>query len=51
MSWFVSLHVFCAVPPPWLTAERAAGVDAGRPHAGLIRVTDTVVEGDEDGAG
>ncbi len=34
-----------------LTAERAAGVDADRPHVGLIRVTDAVVEGDEDAEG
>lgn len=34
-----------------LTAEWAACVDANRPHVGLIRVTDTVVEGDKDAAG
>lgn len=35
----------------WLTAEWGADVDASGPHVGLIRVTETVVEGDEDAAG
>lgn len=34
-----------------LTAERGADVDANRPHVGLIRVTETVVEGDKGAAG
>lgn len=33
------------------TAERAADVDANGPHVGLVRITDAVVEGDEDAEG
>ena len=31
-----------------LTTERVARVDANRPHVGLIRVTDRVVDGDKE---
>lgn len=33
------------------TAERAADIDANGPHVGLVRITDAVVEGDEDAEG